>query len=124
LAYATQNGLPATLVRNSSGNFVAPTIESTASAALAIADTLSPATDFRVSIVDPPRPDAYPIASFTWVLIYQQQRDGIKGRALVDFLRWGLTDGQQYGPPLHYSTLPAGIVATVQKKLDTVTFPQ
>jgi len=124
LAYASQNKLPAALIRNSSGNFVAPTIESTTAAAAGVADTLSANSDYRISIVDAPGKDAYPISSFTWILIYQQQRDATKGRALVEFLRWAVTEGQQYGPPLHYAPLPAPLVASVQKRLDTVAFPQ
>jgi phosphate transport system substrate-binding protein len=123
LAYATQNKLPAALIRNSSGTFVAPTIESTTAAAAGVADTLSANSDHRISIVDPPGAEAYPISSFTWILINQQQRDATKGRALVDFLRWAVTDGQQYGPPLHYAPLPAALVTSIQKKLDTVTYP-
>jgi phosphate transport system substrate-binding protein len=123
LAYATQNRLPAARIRNSTGTFVSPSIESITAAAAGVADTLSESSDFRVSIVNSPATNAYPISSLTWILIHQQQRDATKGRAVVDFLGWAVTDGQQYGPPLHYAPLPARVVSSVQTKLAGVTFP-
>ena len=120
LAYATQNRLPAALIRNAAGNFVAPTIESIAAAASGVADTLSSATDYRISIVNAPGSNAYPIASFTWVLLYQNQPDPEKGRKLVDFLKWGVTAGQQYAAALHYAPLPQKIADGVQARLATV----
>jgi phosphate transport system substrate-binding protein len=121
LAYAAQNRMPVALIRNASGNFIAPTIESISAAAAGVADTLSPTSDYRISIVNAPGPNAYPISSFTWILIYQNQLDAVKGRGLVDFLKWGVTEGQQYSAGLHYAPLPPKIVDGVQKKLATVT---
>jgi phosphate transport system substrate-binding protein len=121
LAYAASTGLSMALIGNSSGNFVAPTVASITAAAAGVADTLSPASDFRLSIVNAPGPDAYPIVSFTWILIYQRQRDAEKGRKLVAFLDWAVTDGQQYAAPLHYAPLPQQIVDGVRKKLQSVT---
>ena len=120
LAYAMQNRMPAALIQNASGNFVAPTIESITAAAAGVADTLSETSDFRISIVNAPGADAYPISSFTWILLYQRQTDPVKGRKLVDFLRWAITDGQQYAEPLHYAPLPPKLVTSVQKRLDSV----
>ena len=123
LAYAVQNRQPVASIRNSSGNFVAPSISSITAAAAGVADTLSADTDYRISIVNPPGADAYPISSFTWILVYAQQRDPVKGRKLVDFLRWAVTSGQQHAAALHYAPLPAGIVSGVQKKLDAIKIP-
>ena len=120
LAYATQNGLPAALIRNNAGNFIAPTIESITAAAAGVADTLSGGSDFRVSIVNAPGPNAYPISSFTWILMYQTPPDAAKGKKLVDFLTWGVTEGQQYAAALHYAPLPQKIVEGVRAKLATV----
>ena len=120
LAYASQNRMPAALIRNSSGNFVAATIESINAAAAGVADTLSPTSDFRISIVNAPGANAYPISSFTWVLLYQNPPDAAKGRKLVDFLKWAVTEGQQYGAALHYAPLPQKIVDGAQRKLATV----
>ena len=122
LAYAVQNAQPAAAIRNAAGNFIEPSIASITAAAASVADTLSADTDYRISIVNPPGVNAYPISSFTWILLYQQQRDAAKGRKLVDFLRWAITDGQKHAADLHYAPLPAGIVSGVQKKLDAITF--
>ena len=123
LAYAKQNRQPVAAIRNSSGKFVEPSIASITAAAAGVADTLSADTDYRISIVNAPGADAYPIASFTWILVYREQRDAVKGRKLVDFLRWAVTSGQQHAAALHYAPLPAGIVSGVQKKLDTIVVP-
>ena len=121
LAYAAQTRLPVALIRNSAGNFIAPSVESISAAAAAVSDTLPATTDYRISIVDSPGANAYPIASFTWILIYQRQADAQKGRMVVDFLKWAVTEGQQYSAALHYAPLPQKIVDGVQKKLETVT---
>lgn len=120
LAYAMQNRQPAAAIRNASGNFVEPAIASITAAAAGVADTLAADTDYRISIVNAPGPDAYPISSFTWILLYQQQRNAEKGRKLVGFLRWAITDGQKHAADLHYAPLPSGIVTGVQKKLDAI----
>ncbi len=120
LAYATQTRLPVALIANAAGNFIAPTVESITAAAAGVADTLSATTDYRISIVNAPGVTAYPISSFTWVLIYQRQADAAKGRQLVDFLKWAVTEGQQYSGALHYAPLPQKIVEGVQTKLATV----
>jgi phosphate transport system substrate-binding protein len=112
--------MPAAEIRNSSGHFIAPTIASITAAAAGVADTLPVDTDYRISIVNAPGADAYPIASFTWILLYQQQPDAEKGRKLVDFLRWAVTEGQQYAADLHYAPLPPAIVTGVQKRLDSI----
>src|SRR5438067_825365 len=86
LAYATKNRLPAAPVRNAAGKFVDPTIASTTAAAAAAASHMP--ADFRVSLTNSPGDDAYPIASFTWLLVYKDQSDETKGKALVKFLWW------------------------------------
>ncbi|MGH9202514.1 MAG: phosphate ABC transporter substrate-binding protein PstS, partial [Vicinamibacterales bacterium] len=100
LAYANQNNLPAAAVSNSTGAFVAPTIESTTASADGALSMLGPTSDYRVSIVNAPGASSYPIASFTWLLVYQNQADAGKGQRLVDFLKWAYGDGQNYAPPL------------------------
>ncbi len=98
LAYAVQNHLPAALVKNSSGNFVEPTIDAVTAAAAASAATTP--DDLRVSITNAPGANAYPISSYTYILVYQEQHDAAKGRALVDFLWWGIHDGEQFARDL------------------------
>ena len=119
LAYAKQNNLPAALIKNRSGNFVEPTLDAvTAAAADAVATTPE---DLRVSVTDAPGAQAYPIASYTYVLLYRNQPDAAKGKALVDFLWWGTHDGTQFVRDLHYAPLPAEVVRRVEAKLNSVT---
>jgi phosphate transport system substrate-binding protein len=120
LAYAAQNRMPAVIIRNAAGNFVTPTIESITAAAAGVADTLASGSDYRISIANAPGAAAYPISSFSWILIYQKPPDAAKGRTLVDFLKWAVTEGQQYSADLHYAPLPQKIVDGVQQKLATV----
>ncbi|HYR95472.1 MAG TPA: hypothetical protein VEM57_02005, partial [Candidatus Binatus sp.] len=76
--------------------------------------------DFRVSITDSPAPDAYPISSFTWLLIPTRIADASKGAAIKKFLGWMLTDGQRLAPPLSYAPLPASVVALEQQALGRI----
>lgn len=120
LAYANQNRLPAAAIRNSSGNFIPPTLESITAAISAAAETLPANTDYRISIVDPPGPDAYPISSLTWLLIYEQQRDSTKGRQLADFLRWAFTEGEERAAALDYAPLPESMRQQLLQRLDSL----
>ena len=120
LAYAKQNRLQMAEVRNQAGTFVAPTLENIQAAAAGVLEALPADTDFRVSIVNAPGAQAYPISSLTWVLVYEQQPDSVKGRKLVDFLRWALTEGDQQAAALDYAPLPAPLVERVLARLDSV----
>jgi phosphate transport system substrate-binding protein len=120
LAYARQNKLGAALVQNKAGNFVAPTIAGVTAAASSVAPGLPATTDFRVSIIDAPGKDAYPISSLTWALVYQKQSDAGKGKAIVDFLRYGLTDGQKSAETLDYAPLPDAIVKQLLARLGSI----
>ncbi|MFB3819634.1 MAG: phosphate ABC transporter substrate-binding protein PstS, partial [Candidatus Methylomirabilales bacterium] len=77
--------------------------------------------DFRVSLTNPSAADAYPIASFTWLLVYKEQADPVKGQALVRFLRWAVHEGQKYTADLLYAPLPAPVVKQIEAKLGEVT---
>src|SRR5437879_6107604 len=121
LAYATQNKLPVALIKNKSGNFVAPSLDSTtAAAAESVAQTPD---DLRVSITDAAGAQAYPIASYTYVLIYKEQKNAAKGKALVDFLWWDIHDGQDVSkdPQYPYAPLPAQIRQKAEAKLNSIT---
>jgi len=120
LAYAKQNKLPYALVRNQAGRFVAPSIEGATAAAAGVAKGLPANTDFRISIVNAPGATAYPISSFTWILIYQNQRDAAKSAKLLQFLRWALHDGQKEVASLDYAPLPENIVRMLDQRLRTV----
>lgn len=118
LIYAVQNNITYGSVRNKSGNFVKATLESTTAAA-ASASARMP-SDYRVSITNPDGRNAYPIASFTWLLIPQQSRDARKGKVLHDFLEWMLRDGQRETSSLTYAPLPKEVVQKLQATISTV----
>ncbi len=120
LAYAAQNKLPYAAIRNQAGQLVEPTIESTTAAAAGAAGSMP--EDLRVSIVNPPGEKSYPIAGFTYLLVYQEQSDQAKGRALVDFLAWALRDGQPYARDLLYAPVPAEVVQKAEAKVNGITF--
>ena len=120
LAYAKQNNLPAALVRNKAGQYVAASVSAVTAAAAGVAQSLPANTDFRISIVDAPGAQSYPISSFTWLLVYQHQQDAVKGKKLVDFLNWAMTEGEKSAPTLDYAPLPAEIVTTVKAKIATI----
>ena len=117
LAYAHQNKLPMASLRNHDGAFVAPTLESTSAAA---AGAEMPA-DYRVSITDAKGKDAYPLASFTYLLVYKDQADPRKGEALLRFLWWAIHEGQATASSLDYAPLPKAVVAKVEKTLGSLT---
>ena len=120
LAYATQNKLSAAAIRNASGEFVAPSIESVTAAAAGAVAKLPPNTDYRVSIVNAPGKGVYPISSFTWIIAYGKQTDGAKGKKLTDFLHWALTDGQGLEAALDYAPLPETMRTVLVSKLDSI----
>jgi phosphate transport system substrate-binding protein len=120
LAYAKQNNLPIAAVKNQAGKFVIASVPAVTAAAAGAAKTLPPNTDYRISIVDAPGADSYPISSFTWILVYQHQPDPVKGKKLVDFLNWALTDGEAEAASLDYAPLPADMASSVRAKLKTV----
>lgn len=120
LAYARQNKLAYAIVRNAAGQFVTPTIESVTAAATAIAKGLPASTDYRISIINAPGKAAYPISSMTWALIYVNQADAAKGKMLLDFLRFGLAEGQKSAAALDYAPLPKMLVAQLERRLGQV----
>ena len=115
LAYAKQNRLPVAAVKNRAGKFVAPSLASTTAAVAAAAPAL--AGDVRAPIVNGATPDAYPIAGLTFLLVYQQPKDAERGRALADFIRWAIHDGQAYAEPLDYARLPEAVVKVNERTL-------
>lgn len=117
LAYADQNKIPYANIKNAAGQFVSPAPASV-SAALA---TATVPDDFRFSMVNAPGADTYPISGPSWILIYQKQ-DGDRGKHLVDFLKWAITDGQKISPALDYAPLPDELQQRELKLLETVTY--
>ncbi len=118
LIYAIQNKLPYGRVRNSSGAFVKADLASVNAAAAGAAKSMP--DDFRVSITDPPGKAAYPISSFTWLLIPTRIQDAKKREVLTGFLRWMMTDGQKYAEPLAYAKLPKEVIEKEMKAVAQV----
>lgn len=119
LAYAEQNKLPVAAIKNSAGGFVKPSLDNISAAA---AESLATTPDhLRVSITNAAGANAYPIASYTYILLYKEQKDAAKGKALVDFLWWGTHDGEKFARDLQYAPLPQEVVTRVEAKLKTIT---
>jgi phosphate transport system substrate-binding protein len=118
LAYAFENKLPYASLKNKSGAFVEPSIHSTSSAAAAAVKHMP--ADYRISLVNQPGKDAYPIVGFTWLLVYEQQKDALKGKKLVEFLNWSLHKGQKMAAPMLYAPLPESVLKMVEKTIKTI----
>jgi phosphate transport system substrate-binding protein len=108
LTYALQSKINYGAVQNMDGEFVKASVDSVTAAAAAAADKMPP--DFRVSITNAPGKGVYPISSFTWLLFYESPKDKTQARAMVDFMKWALTDGQKYCAALNYAPLPETVV--------------
>ncbi|MBV9079946.1 MAG: phosphate ABC transporter substrate-binding protein PstS, partial [Elusimicrobia bacterium] len=117
LTYATQNDLAYASVKNKSGEFVKPSVESVTAAASAAAANMP--KDYRVSIVNADGAKAYPISTFTWLLIYQN--GGKKGQILRDFLNWAMDDGEKMAPALGYAPLPDNVKEMVKQTIATIS---
>jgi len=114
LIYAVQNNIAYGSVKNAAGTFVKASLASVTAAA---ASAPKMPADFRVSITNAPGKDAYPISSFTWLLIPAQSKEAAKGKILADFLNWMSTDGQKMTTALSYAPLPEVVV---QKEKDAI----
>ncbi|MGQ0542103.1 MAG: phosphate ABC transporter substrate-binding protein PstS [Blastocatellia bacterium] len=119
LTFAKANNLPAALIKNKAGEFVEATLESV-SAAAAESVTKTP-EDLRVQITDADGTASYPLSSYTYILVYKEQSDAAKGKALADFLWWSIHDGEKFAKDLHYSPLPAEVVKKVEAKISSMT---
>jgi phosphate transport system substrate-binding protein len=117
LIYAVQNNISYGSVKNAAGNFVKASLESVTAAA---ASAPKMPADFRVSITNAPGKDAYPISSFTWLLIPEQSKDAAKGKILADFLNWMVTDGQKMAAALSYAPLPDVVAQKVKDAIKQV----
>ncbi len=120
LAYAFENKLAFATLKNKSGHWVEPSIKSTSAAAAAAVKHMP--ADYRISLVNQPGQDAYPIVGFTWLLVYEQQKDKVKGQKLVDFLNWSMTKGQKMAAPLLYAPLPESVEKMVVKTIKTIKY--
>jgi phosphate transport system substrate-binding protein len=117
-AYANQNQITFGSVQNAAGQFVKASAAGATAAAAGAAGHMP--ADFRVSITNAPGEQAYPIASFTWMLFYENPEDKAQARAMVDFMKWALTDGQTFASDLGYAPLPPSVVEMEMKALGQI----
>ena len=117
LIYAVQNKIDYGSVRNAAGVFVKASLDSVTAAA---ASAKSMPADFRVSITNAPGKDAYPISSFTWLLIPEKSKEAAKGKILADFLTWMVDDGQKMTSELAYAPLPENVATKVKGAIKLV----
>jgi phosphate transport system substrate-binding protein len=118
LVYAIQNRLPYGQVRNQAGTFIKADLASVTAAAAGAAENMP--DDFRVSITNAPGKNAYPISSFTWLLIPSKIQDPAKNKAIKDFLHWMLGPGQSYTGALAYAPLPKPVIAKEEKAISRI----
>jgi phosphate transport system substrate-binding protein len=117
LVYAVQQKLAVADIKNKEGSFIKPSLESITAAAAGV----DVPADYRVSITNPGGKTSYPIAGFTYLLVHKDAKDKAKGTALVNFLRWAITDGQALATPLDYAPLPKSLQERVLKTIDGLT---
>jgi phosphate transport system substrate-binding protein len=117
LIYALSNKMPYGSVKNAAGKFIKASLESTTAAAASVKEMPD---DFRVSITNAPGPNAYPIASFTWLLIPVEWQDAGKQKAMVDFLNWMVDKGQEMTGSLDYAPLPKNVAAKVKARIKEI----
>jgi phosphate transport system substrate-binding protein len=118
LAYALQNNLTFAELQNSSGVFIAPSLASTTAAATGI----NLPDDMKIMLTNSSNKDAYPIAGFTWILVYQNQKDSAKGAELVDFLWWAIHDGVSYETDLTYAPLSTDATKKAEALLESIQY--
>jgi phosphate transport system substrate-binding protein len=121
LIYALKNNIPFALLKNRDGAWVNASLDGVTAAAAGTASSIP--ADFRVSITDAPGAASYPISSFTYLLIYKNETDKVKGPAIVKFLKWALTDGQKFAAPLDYAALPQAVVDKELQQINEITVP-
>ncbi|MDQ4023526.1 MAG: phosphate ABC transporter substrate-binding protein PstS [Thermoproteota archaeon] len=129
LAYALTTQMPYAYLQNQAGKFIEPTLESTRAAVAATAPTLpkGDASWEHISVVNAPGGDSYPVASFSYLILFKELStnpsiDQAKAKALVDFMSWAITEGQQSADDLAYVPLPAEVVKLNQETLKSLTF--
>jgi len=119
LIYAISNKLPYAQIKNAAGNFTSPSLETVTAAAAEM--KLPKDTDFRVSITNAPGDQAYPVSSFTWLLVKKDNKDAAKAKLIRDFLTWMITpEAQKMASELHYAPLPDPVVSLVQARLPSL----
>jgi len=121
LIYALNNKIPFAQIQNQAGNWVTASLAGVTAAAASAAGNMP--ADFRVSITNAPGADAYPISSFTWLLVYQKQTNKDVGEQIKKFLGWALAEGQTLAPALQYAPLPAAVVQKETAQIQQIQTP-
>jgi phosphate transport system substrate-binding protein len=121
LIYALNNKIPFAQIQNKAGNWVTASLGGVTAAAASASGNMP--ADFRVSITNAPGADAYPISSFTWLLIYQKQSNKDVGEQIKKFLSWALGEGQTLAPALQYAPLPAEVVQKETAQIQQIQIP-
>ena len=119
LTFAKANNLPTAVIKNKAGNYIEPNGDSVSKAAAGTVANMP--DDLRFELTNADGPDAYPISGTVYALVYKNQLDAVKGKALVDFLWWATHEGEKYVAELHYAPLPKELVARVEAKLSSIT---
>lgn len=118
LTFAEASNLPTALIKNKAGEFIAADLESVAAAAENSVNEMP--DDLRVQITNADGKNAYPISSYTYILVYKDQQDAAKGKALVDFLWWAIHDGKRFTKDLNYAPLPEEVVKKAEVKINSI----
>jgi phosphate transport system substrate-binding protein len=119
LAYAVKNNLPYALLKNKAGTFAEATLDAVTSAAAGAMQVMP--EDLRVSLTDAAGKNSYPISGFTWLLVYKNIKDKEKSKAMVNFLKWAMTEGQSYAKDLYYAPLPKDMIKLCNKKVASIS---
>ena len=119
LAYAVQNNLPYAALQNKAGNFAEATFDAVTAAAAGGVKSMP--EDMRVSLTDADGKNSYPISGFTWLLVSKNMKDKEKAKALVNFLKWAMNEGQSYARDLYYAPLPKEVIKMCGKKIGMIT---
>jgi len=125
LSYAIKNNLPVVSLKNKSGMFIKPSLDSTSAAASGAMQSkklmkMVNAGDFRLNLTNAPGSGSYPIVGMTWLLVHKNMKGSSKGAALVKYIKWALSDGQKYAPELLYAPLPKSVRRKVLNVVDTI----
>ena len=112
------NDLPMALLKIKAGKFVEPSIENVSAAAMGAVSSMP--DDLRTKITNSEGENSYPVASYTYILIHAEQKDSVRGKALIEFLWWAVHDGESFAHNLHYAPLPEEVVRKVETKINSV----
>jgi phosphate transport system substrate-binding protein len=118
LSYALQNNMTMASLENAAGNYITPSVDSTAAAA----NGVDLPVDMKIMLTNSTDPNAYPIVGYTWILVYVNQTNKSKGEALASMLWWAIHDGQQYEAPLDYAPLTSAAVALAEKEIESINY--